>query len=122
MATNYVEGGDVIQWTNGTGSDVDSGKVVKVGKVLGVTLQDIASTKTGSVRIKGVFTVPKVAAAVIAQGENLVWDVSAGAFDDNAATPATGDVSGGSAVAFEAGAATTTSIKVLFTGIPGTVA
>ena len=39
------------------------------------------------------FTLPKVAAAVIAQGEFVIWDVSAGAFDDSLATPATGDVS-----------------------------
>jgi hypothetical protein len=59
---------------------------------------------------------------VIAQGESLTWDVSVGKFDDNAATPATGDVTGAAAVAFEAAGNGVTELDVLFTGIPGTVA
>lgn len=121
MANNAVQDGDVIDWTNGTGSAVSSGDVVKVGQILGVALTDIASAATGSVAIRGVFTVPKVTGAVIAQGESLVWDVSAGKFDDNAATPATGDVSGAPAVAFEAAGNGVTELDVMFTGIPGTV-
>lgn len=120
MATNYKSSGDVIQVT--AGSAITSGSVVKVGQILGVALTDIANGSTGSVAIRGIFTVPKVSAAVIAQGESLVWDVSAGAFDDNAATPATGDVSGAAAVAAEAAGNTITSMKVMFTGVPGTVA
>ena len=65
---------------------------------------------------------PKVAAAVIAQGESLTWDVSAGAFDDNAAVAATGDVTGAAAHAWAGAAATTTTVLVKFTGVPGTVA
>jgi hypothetical protein len=69
--------------------------------------------------------VPKVSGAVIAQGESLTWDVSAGsgagAFDDNAATPASGDVTGAAAFAFEAAGAGVTSLAVFFTGVPGTV-
>ena len=73
-------------------------------------------------KITGVFRVPKVSGAVIAQGERLVWDASAAAFDDSLATPATGDVSGEAAVAFEAAGNGVTSIAVRFTGVPGTVA
>lgn len=124
MAGNYVQPGDVIQYT--AGADISVGKVVKIGALLGVALVDIANGATGSVAIRGVFTVPKVSAAVIAQGERLVWDVSAasgaGEFDDSAASPATGDVSGEAAVAFEGAGAGVTSLKVLFTGVPGTVA
>jgi predicted RecA/RadA family phage recombinase len=122
MASNYVQEGKTIQWVNGTGSDVTAGSVVKVGKVLGVALVDIASTATGSVAIEGVFTVPKVSGAVIAMGENLTWVVSAGAFDDNAATPATGDVTGAPAIAWEAAGNGVTSFVGKFTGVPGTVA
>jgi predicted RecA/RadA family phage recombinase len=94
--------------------------VVAIGNILGVALVDIANGATGSVGIRGVFTVPKVSAAVIAQGESLTWDVSAGKFDDNAATPATGDITGAPAVAFEAAGNGVTSLDVLFTGVPGT--
>lgn len=120
MATNYVQAGDVIQYT--AGADISSGDVVKMGNTLGVALQDIANGATGSVAIRGVFTVPKVTAAVIAQGDSLTWDVSVSKFDDNAATPATGDVTGAAALAFEAGTSSMTTLKVLFTGVPGTVA
>jgi predicted RecA/RadA family phage recombinase len=121
MAKNFVQPGKVIDYTNATAAAISSGDVVKVGQILGVALGDIAIGESGSVQIDGVFTVPKVSAAVIAQGESLTWDVSAGAFDDNAATPATGDVTGPAAVAFEAAGNTITEIDVRFTGVPGTV-
>jgi predicted RecA/RadA family phage recombinase len=121
MANNFQQPGDVITWTNGTGSAVVSGQVVRVGNILGVALVDIASTASGSVALSGVFTVPKVSAAVIAQGESLTWDASAAAFDDNAAAPATGDVTGPPAVAFQAAGNGVTSMAVKFTGVPGTV-
>jgi len=118
MANNYIQPGEVIDYT--AGSNITSNQVVVVGQMLGVALSDIANGETGSVQIRGVFDVPKVSGAVIAAGESLVWDVSAGKFDDNAATPATGDISGPPAVAVEAAGNGVTSIKVLFTGVPGT--
>lgn len=118
---NYVQEGHVMDWVNGTGAAVSSGAVVKVGNILGVALADIANGATGSVCVRGVFTVPKVAGAVIAQGQSLTWDVSAAAFDDNAAVPASGDVTGAPAVAFEAAGNGVTELDVLFTGAAGTV-
>lgn len=120
MTTKYVQPGEVIDWTNATGSAVAAGAVVAIGNILGVALVAIANGSTGSVQITGVFTVPKVSGAVIAAGESLTWDVSAGAFDDNLATPATGDITVGAAVAFEAAGNGVTSMKVKFTGVPGT--
>ena len=119
MSKNYVQEGDVIQYT--AGANIAAGAVVAIGQILGVALVDIANGETGSVAIEGVFSVPKVSGAVIAQGESLTWDVSAGAFDDNAATAATGDITGAPAVAFEAAGNGVTTLKVRFTGIPGTV-
>ena len=118
MSNKYVNEGNVLPWVNTTGSAVPVDTVVKVGTSLGVTLGTIANGATGSVAMEGVFSgVPKVSAAVFAQGEKLVFDVSAnsgvGAFDDSAATPATGDVAGG-AIAWVAGAnaETTCTIKL----------
>lgn len=119
MATNYVQDGAVIAYT--AGADKTAGQVIVIGKIIGVALGDIANGATGSVAIRGVFTVPKVSGAVIAQGENLTWDASAAAFDDNAATPATGDVTGAPAVAMEAAGNGVTEIDVMLTGVPGTV-
>jgi predicted RecA/RadA family phage recombinase len=120
MAKNYVQPGKVLTWTNGTGSAVSSGDVVAMGNTLGVALEDIANNASGSVAIRGVYTVPKVSGAVIAQGESLTWDVSAGAFDDNAASPGTGDITGAPATAAEAAGSGVTELAVLFTGVPGT--
>lgn len=118
MAKNFVGDGKVTQWTNGTGSAVASGQVVKVGNLLGVALVAIPAGATGSVAVEGVFSgVPKVSGAVFVKGEKLIFDVSAnagaGAFDDSAATPATGDVTGG-AIAWEPGSdgQTTCTIKL----------
>jgi hypothetical protein len=62
-----------------------------------------------------------VTAAVVAVGETLTWDVSAGKFDDDQATPATGDITGPAAVAVAAATSSDTTIDVYLTGVPGTV-
>ena len=121
MSTNQVQAGNVIDWVNGTGSAVAANAVVKMGNILGIALVDIANGATGSVATRGVYTVPKVTGAVIAQGESLTWDVSAGKFDDNAATPASGDVTGAAAVAWESAGNGVTEMDVYLTGVPGTV-
>lgn len=112
MSTNYVQDGEVIEFAN-TGSAIAAGDVVVVGTQIGVALVDIAATTgVGAVAMTGVFDLPKVDAAVIAQGEEVFYDVSAAKFDDNAATPATGDVSN-CCVAWEGlGATTGANIKV----------
>lgn len=123
MTTTYKQEGKVIQFT--AASDIPAGRVLKIGNILGVALVDIANGATGSVAIEGVFSVPKVSAAVISQGQSLTWDVSAntgaGAFDDNAATPASGDVTGAAALAWETAGAGVTTMLVKLTGVPGTV-
>lgn len=120
MASNHVQPGKVLDYTNATGATILSGVVVAVGQILGVALKDIADGATGSVAVDGVFAVPKVSGAVIAAGESLTWDASAKAFDDNAATPAAGDITGAAAVAFQAAGNGVTTLNVKFTGVPGT--
>lgn len=120
MASNHVQPGKVLDYTNTTGATILSGKVVAVGQILGVALKDIPNNTTGSVAVDGVFSVPKVSGAVIAAGESLTWDASAAAFDGNAAAPAAGDITGAAAVAFQAAGNGTTTLNVKFTGVPGT--
>jgi len=113
MATNYVQRGAKSAWTNATGADVSSGDVVELTNIIGVAEGDIADGETGTVCIEGVFTLPKVSAAVFAVGEKLIWDTSGGAFDDSSATPATGDITGaGIAVAAGADGETTCTVKL----------
>ena len=119
MSRNFKQEGAVIAYT--ATANVANGAVVKIGNVLGVALSAIANGATGQVRLEGVFSVPKVPGAVIVQGESLTWDVSAAAFDDNLAVPATGDVTGPVAHAWESSGNGATSLLVKFTGVPGTV-
>lgn len=121
MSRTYKQPGEVIDYTNGTGSTIASGTVVRMGQTLGVTLAAIAAGATGSVSISGVHELPKVTGAVIAQGESLLWDASAGKFDDNLATPATGDVGGAAAMAFAAAGNGATTVLVKLSGVPGTL-
>ena len=115
----------VTTWTNGTGSAVSSGDIVVLGSagdaILAVALVDIAAGASGSVGYNCGVTAPKVSGAVFKQGESLNWDVSAGAFDDNQATAATGDVSGSAARADADGANGETTASVWLTGVPGTL-
>ncbi|WP_444909319.1 capsid cement protein [Microbulbifer sp. TRSA005] len=121
MATNFVQDGRMLDFTNNTSALIASGQVLAVGAVLGVAMDDIAVGESGVIAIEGVFTVPKVSGAVIGQGELLTWDVSAAAFDDSTATAATGDITGPTAFAAEAAGDGVTSLAVKFTGVPGTV-
>lgn len=115
MTRKYVQPGDVIDYPNTSGSTIAAGSVVKMSHILGVALVDIANNTSGAVQTVGVFKeLPKVSAAVFAVGEKLLWDVSAGAFDDSAATPASGDVMG-AAIAVVAGANAQTTCTVLLT-------
>lgn len=122
MSKNYVTEGNVITYAN-TGAAISSGDVVVVGEQVGVALEDIAATSgSGVVQLDGVFNLAKVDAAVIAQGESVIWDASVSKFDDNAATPASGDVSG-CCIAMEGkGATTDENIKVKLNVGVGTVA
>lgn len=121
MATNVINSGDNWTWTNGTGSDVSSGDIVVIGTVLAVALVDIADGATGTVQTNCNVSAAKVSGAVIADGEDLTWDASASAFDDNAAIAATGDVTGPPARAVGAWGSGTTTMEVKLTGVPGTV-
>ena len=121
MSANHVQPGKVLDYVNTTSAEIVSGQVVVAGQILGVALKTIAVGATGAVAVDSVFSVPKVPGAVIAAGETLTWDASAGAFDDNAATTAVGDVTGACAVAWRAAGNGETTVDVKFTGVPGTV-
>lgn len=116
---NYQQSGDILPIT--AGATITSGQVVRSGNLLGVATGDIANGEAGYLKTTGVYTVPKVSGAVITVGQTLTWDASAAAFDDNAATPATGDITGAAAYAFESAGDGVTSIAVKFTGVPGTL-
>ena len=124
MATNYVQEGNSIDWTNG-GTAVVSGDVVVIGSngdaLVGIALVDVANGAVGTVALDGVYEIAKVDGAVIAVGEYVVWDSSVSKVDDNAATPATGDVSDALIAIESKGATTSETIKCKLSGRPGTL-
>jgi predicted RecA/RadA family phage recombinase len=113
MSRTYVAPGDVITWTNGTGSAVVSGELVAIGNVIGVALGAIANGAAGEVAIEGVHEVAKVSTADCLVGTLLQLDVSQtpDAMEDAAATAATGDITGG-ALCVEAAGTSATKVKV----------
>lgn len=117
MAKTLVQDHGVKLWTNGTGADVASGGIVVAGNMIGIALGAIANGATGSADFTPgrIYSgVPKVTAAVFAVGEKLIWDSSAGKFDDSAASPATGDITG-AVVAWVAGTSSDTTCTVMLT-------
>ena len=121
MTKLYVARGEGYMYTNG-GAAISSGDVVIVDGLIGVASVDIAATTgTGWVHTQGVFTLPKVSAAVIAAGEEVRWDNSNSAFDDKNLSLASNDISGAAAWAVEAAGNGATTVKVNLTGVRGTV-
>lgn len=91
MATNIVQEGKVLNWTNATGSAVVSGQMVRIGTLLGVAITDIANGATGDVQVAAVWRLPKVTATVIAVGAAVDF-VAATGLIDTGITPAAGDL------------------------------
>ncbi len=91
MATNKIQDGKTMDFV--ATANLTPGSVVVLGEQIGVVLNGVDAGATGVAAMDCVYEVPKVAAAVIAAGESVIWDASAGAFDDKLATPAVGDVS-----------------------------
>lgn len=115
MTSIFRAPGKTLDWTNDTGSDVAVDEVVVVNGLIGIAAVAIADTETGVLHIEGVFTVPKVSGAVITIGEPVIWDSSAGEFDDSAATAATGDIEN-AGTAMETKGASTTTVEVKLKG------
>ena len=113
---NYVDNGTTVNYTNGGGSTIASGSVVAMKHSIGIALVDIAVGATGAVQVAGKVAVPRVTAAVFEVGEKLVWDTSAGKFDDSAASPATGDITGACVAAVAGANLETTAVVILTPG------
>ena len=111
MSDNYVQEGVVIDWYNGTGSDVSAGDVVEFDDKIGIAETDIDSTDTGAVRIEGVFTLSKTTdatAGVFAPGKKVNWDTS----NNRLTLSATGIQPCGFTVATVVAATTTAAVKI----------
>lgn len=118
MANNYHQNGRRI--TADPGATVVSGQMVRIGSILGIATVDGVSGTDMEFAVEGVWDLPKLDAAVIAQGDYVDFDSSQGEIDDNAMTPAAGDLSD-AGVAWEGkGATTGETILVKINAFAGT--
>lgn len=118
MGNKFVRPGSTLTVTLGGTVAVNDVDVVGTG-LLGVALSAGVSGDVIVYGIEGVYTLPKASAAVIARGEQVLWDVSAGEVDDDAATPAAGDFLCGYAV--EAAGNGVTEVDVLINRVAPSV-
>lgn len=109
MSSKFVQEGDIMNVTLSGTVAVDDVDVIGTGRI-GVALKAGVSGDVVPYAIKKVWKLPKASAAVITQGQKVLWDVSAGNVDDDQATPATGDFLCG--VAFETAGSGVTEIAV----------
>jgi len=101
---NYHQKGTRI--TFDPGATVVAGQAVVVGNLLAICAVDGASGDSIEGAVEGVYNIPKLDAAVITQGESVDFDVTTSVIDDNAMTPASGDLSD-CGIAWETKGATT---------------
>lgn len=95
MATNYVQPGEVVEYTNAGQTTISSGDLVPLTNHAGIALVDIAAGATGSVALTGVYTVEKTTGATWSVGQALYVDAGTG----KATTVSTGNVPAGFAFA-----------------------
>lgn len=100
MSDNYIQPGDVVQYT--AGADINSGDVVPLNNRCGVALGDIANGATGSVALAGVFSVTKATGQTWSIGQALYWDSG----NANVTTTATSNTPAGYAFAAASSGAT----------------
>jgi predicted RecA/RadA family phage recombinase len=108
MAKNYIQPGEVLDFTNTTGATIASGAGVLIGVRLGVAKTDIANNATGSVAMKGVHELPKLGTDVVAQGALLYWDNT----NKRLTTTASGNTAAGYAAAAASGSVSTVRLSL----------
>lgn len=107
-----IQEGNVIDWTNNTGSDVAVGAVVDLTTRVGVALTNIASGETGAVDLEGVYEETALDADAVAVGGQTYWTGSAlTTAADDGGSPATAYTPAGMAVSAKA-AATAGTVNV----------
>ncbi len=104
----FIQNGKVIDWTNGTGSDVAYHDVVPLTNRIGIADEAISNTDTGSLAVTGVWELPAVNNAAFAVDDAVYWDVSAGKLTKTS----TDNIAAGWCVAAKAETGTTAKIKI----------
>lgn len=120
MTTAYQRNGERLTIT--AGSAIAANSIVRVGNVVGVALGNLATGESGEIGLSGVYRVPKVTAAVIAQGGGIVFKAATANVADSTAATIAGDVAVGPwAYAAEAAGNGATTVLINLTRAPGVV-
>lgn len=110
MANNFVQDGEVLDYTNAGTAAVSSGQPVVIGAIVGVAITDIARGKTGAARVEGVFTFAKASGEEVAAGAPMYW----AAADGNMTITPTDNVFAGIAAEASGAGVTTVNVKINF--------
>jgi len=111
MSNKYVQPGEIITWTNGTGADVDAGDVVAVGDRIGVCVTDIDNGDDGAVRVQDVVVLAAKSADDWSDGDYLWWDPTNEQLTDSSDL-GDGCIGAGYAVGDKAALATTANVAL----------
>jgi predicted RecA/RadA family phage recombinase len=106
MAT-FIQKGDVIDFTNNTGSDIAYKDVVTIGSRIGIALENIPNGAIGSLGVTGVFELPAENDAAFNVGDEVYWDSTEGNV-----TKTAGAIRAGWVVEDKATAGTTAKVKI----------
>jgi len=107
MAKNFLHDGDLVSVAAPSGG-VSSGDLVIVGAIAGVALTDADAGADVVLQTTGVWTLPKLSTAVIAQGAAVSWDIDPG----QVVVPDSGHYPIGTAVAAAGNGATTIRVRL----------
>jgi len=115
MAQNFIQEGDHLEFTNGTGGTISAGSPVIVGKIVGVALGTVANGAKGQIKTTGVFLLTKKAALAVSAGDVVFWDSTPG---EVTKTDADGIFIG---YAVEDALAAAGTVKVMLATFPGAI-
>ena len=71
---NFISHGDTLTFT--ASADVASGDGVLVGEAFGIATGDVANGEVGTLKLTGVFDLPKTASQAWTVGAPIYWDAS----------------------------------------------
>ena len=107
MATaTYIQKGDNIDYT--ATKAIVYMEVVPLASRIGVALEEIAKSETGTVTLTGVFELPAAASLAIAVGDAVYWDSTNSVINKTA----TDNIPAGIAVSGKASAGTTVRVRI----------
>jgi predicted RecA/RadA family phage recombinase len=108
MAQNFIESGELLDYTVGSGETITAGQIVAKGDIIGVALGDGVEGDVVVIKTTGVFELPK-ATGGITLGAKVYWVAA----DSNVTTTASGNTLIGAAWTAQASGDTTVQVRLI---------